>query len=173
MKASFNFIRFGILALSISLSALLMSCENVLTIQKDPNAVTVAGEYKITGTTSYTINGNVSSAPVSGTLTVYAGEEEDTYYFREKTSSYTLAYQVTSAGTNCSVEPVQESTKYENTWYFGKQSGGGTITNGRIQLDRYANTNSVVLNAPTGETIRYTMPISKHVHLEANKQPIQ
>ncbi|GAB4043907.1 hypothetical protein GCM10028810_07990 [Spirosoma litoris] len=137
-------------------------------VQKDPTAPR-AGDYKLTGVTSYTINGVVSSAPVSGTLTVFVGEDSKTYYFLEKTSSYQIGYTVKCTGEKFIIGYAQESTKYGNTIYYGVQSGDGRIETNRIEINRYAKPNSVGIVSPTGERIVYTMPIQKHVHIEASQ----
>ncbi|QMW04589.1 hypothetical protein [Spirosoma foliorum] len=151
------------------LALLLASCSSELIIQKDPAAPT-AGDYKLTGVASYTINGVVSSAPVSGTLSVFVGENPQTYYFLEKVGTSQLGYLTTCVGEKFTVESIVDGTKYNNTWYYGRQNGSGTISAGRIEFDRYANTSSVSLISPnTGERISFTMPIQKHIHVIAIK----
>lgn len=151
------------------LAVFLVSCSSELIVQKDPVAP-IAGDYKLTGIASYTINGEVSSTPISGTLTVFMGEDYKTYYFIEKVGSNQLGYLTTCLGEKFTVAPALESTKYKGTTYFGTQSGSGTMQTNRIEIDRYANTNSVSIIAPTtGERIAYTMPIQKRVHVIAVK----
>ncbi|MFD2934401.1 hypothetical protein [Spirosoma flavum] len=168
MTISRNFCLALVLAL---LGWLLIGCNTEIIVQKDPTQAATVGDYKITGTVSYTINGIMSSSAISGTLTVFAGESPEACYFLEKLTGFNqLGYLATFAGQNFIVGTAQESTKYQSTTYYGMQNGNGKMSPNRIEVDRYANTNSVGLTSPAGEHIGFYMAIRKHVHIVATKQ---
>lgn len=157
----------SLLVLFVLLPLLLSSCKEEIVIQKDPGMLT-AGDYSVTGTVSYTIAGEVSTTPVSGTLSVYTADRPDSYYFLEKLKGFSeLGYRVNVSGAKISVESVYDKTKYKSTWYYGKQDGVGLIATKRVSLDRYANTNVTSITSPSGEQIKYVMDIRKHISFTA------
>lgn len=155
----------------VPLSWLIMSCQDEIMVQQPAPAKTYAGDYKLTGTTSYTINGAISASPISGTLSVYATDTTNTYYFLERlTNSYQRGYLITLVDTTFTVEPVYDYNTYQYVNYYARQRGGGTFTNKHITLDRYVNTNAQIYVTPvSGDKTTYALPINKHVHLTATR----
>jgi hypothetical protein len=160
--------RFAHLFLLLLLGILLMGCKEEIVVQKQLGFL-AAGDYRLTGIVSYTIDGAISTVPIMGTLSVYASESPNSFYFREKTNAYTIGYLTTRTGEAFTIENVLEETKYKSTTYYGRQNGEGKIGLNLLQIDRYANTNTVSLISPIGERISYTFPIRKHISLIATK----
>ncbi len=129
----------------------------------------IPGEYKLSGTVSYTIDGAVSSDPLSGTLSVYAGNTPGTYYFLERYQSTELGYLTNHNSSTFTVQGVPDYTLYRDVKYYGYQSGSGTVSGGTIKYERYADTNSPTHIAPTNNTTYYSKSIRKRVILTANK----
>lgn len=148
--------------------ALCVSCSETISVQP---IQTLAGDYMLTGTASYTIEGAVSSEPVSGTLSIFAGSASNYYYFLERTNKGRIGFLTTHANTRFSIESVQDNTRVGSTTYFGSldSNSKGTVEKDSIVYDRYANTENVGITAPTGERITFSKKIRKHVHLVATK----
>ncbi|GAB3754653.1 hypothetical protein [Spirosoma pomorum] len=129
----------------------------------------MAGEYAITGTASYTIDGAVSRAPLSGTLSVYAGNDANTYYFLERYGTTELGYLISYTNNNFTVQEVPDYSYYNSVKYFGYQKGGGTLATNKITIDRSAATNTTTYIAPTGQVSYGTKNITKRVLITATK----
>lgn len=159
----------SILSLIIGV-AVLGACKESVIVQNLPdNALIKAGDYKLTGITSYTIEGVTSSEPVSGTLTVFTGPEGQ-YYFLERIAGRSpIGFQVQVNNLNLFLQSVQDYTKVGSTTYYGNMDKGctGKLDSESIVYDRYVNTDGTGLTTPTGEQIRYTKKIRKHVHVLA------
>ncbi|GAB3964298.1 hypothetical protein GCM10028806_01690 [Spirosoma terrae] len=156
--------------LSILSLIIVSACKESVIVQNLPdNALIKPGDYKLTGATSYTIEGVTSSEPVSGTLTVFTGPEGQ-YYFLERIAGRSpIGFQVQVNNLNLLLQSVQDYTKVGNTAYYGWMDKGctGKLESESIVYDRYANTEGIGLTTPTGEQIRYTKKIRKHVHVVA------
>jgi len=156
------------LIILLVVEVLCVSCSETITVQP---IQTLAGDYLITGTASYTIEGCVSSEPMSGTLSVFAGSSPNYYYFLERTNKGRISFLTTHTNTRFSIESVQDNTRVGSTTYFGNldSNSKGTAEKDSIVYDRYANTENVGITAPTGERITFSKKIRKHVHLVATK----
>jgi hypothetical protein len=129
----------------------------------------MAGEYAITGTTSYTIDGTVSTAPLSGTLSVYAGNDPNSYYFLERYGTTELGYLAWHTSNNFTIQEVPDYSYYNSVKYYGYQKGGGTLATNKITVDRSAATNTTTYIAPTGQVSYGTKNIAKRVLITATK----
>jgi len=152
----------------IILLCLLMNCQQTA-IQAERPGIS-PGDYQVTGTVSYTIEGAVSSQPVAGTLIVYKAKEGD-YFFNEKTNLGILSFSVLEQSLSFTIVPVQDQTKVGYTTYYGvlDKSSSGKVVGNVIEYDRFVITNSTGLTSPTGEKIVYTKRIRKHVYVKAVK----
>ncbi|MCK8493763.1 hypothetical protein M0L20_17990 [Spirosoma sp. RP8] len=131
----------------------------------------LTGDYRLTGTASYTIEGAISSEPVSGTLSIFAGSSPQYYYFLERTNKGRIGFLTTHTNTRFSIESVQDYTRVGSATYFGylDNNSQGTVENDSIVYDRYADTENVGITSPTGERITFSKKIRKHVHLVATR----
>lgn len=152
----------------IILLCLLMNCQQTA-IQAERPGIS-PGDYQVTGTASYTIEGAVSSQPIAGTLTVYKAKEGD-YFFDEKTDLGILNFQVVEQNLSFTIASVQDRTKVGYTTYFGSldKKSAGKVAGNVIEYDRFGTTSSVGIISPTGEKTTYTKNIRKHVYVKAVK----
>lgn len=147
---------------------LCVSCSETITVQP---IQTLAGDYVLTGTASYTIEGAVLSEPMSGTLSIFAGSSPNYYYFLERTNKGRIGFLTTHTNTHFTIESVQDNTRVGSTTYYGNldNNSKGIVEKDSIVYDRYANTDGVGIVSPTGEQITFSKKIRKHVHLVATK----
>jgi hypothetical protein len=159
----------SILSLIVGVTVL-GACQESVIIQNLPdNALIKPGDYKLTGITSYTIEGVTSSEPLSGTLTVFTGPEGQYYFLERITGRSPIGFQVQVNNLSLLLQSVQDYTRVGNTTYYGLMDKGcvGNLEPESILYDRYANTDGTGLTAPSGEQIRYSKKIRKHVHVVA------
>lgn len=144
------------------------SCKEMVTMQPMQG---LTGDYRLTGTASYTIEGAISSEPISGTLSVFAGSSPQYYYFLERTNKGRIGFLTTHTNSHFSIESVQDKTQVGSTTYFGNLDSysQGTVVNDSVVYDRYANTENVGITSPTGEWITFSKKVRKHVHLVATR----
>lgn len=156
------------LLIPLIVGILCVSCGETITVQP---VQTLAGDYALTGTVSYTIEGAVSSEPMSGTLSIFAGSSPSYYYFLERTNKGRIGFLTTHTNTHFAIESVLDNTRVGSTTYYGNldNNSKGIVEKDSIVYDRYANTENVGITAPTGEQITFSKKIRKHVHLVATK----
>ncbi|QKZ14324.1 hypothetical protein [Spirosoma sp. KUDC1026] len=161
-------------SLCMVLLTILLACRETITVQPLPESakpLSLTGDYLITGTTSYTIDGATSSEPLSGTLSVFSDETGKRYFFSEKTKNSKINFLTNHSNGSFGIETVQDFAKVGNTTYYGNSDNNskGTAGKGTIQYDRYANPQSVGITSPDGERITFSKKIRKHVNVIAAK----
>lgn len=158
----------------VTLIGVLIACRETITVQPLPESaksISLVGDYTITGTTSYTIDGVTSSEPLSGTLSVFSDETGKRYFFSEKTKTSKINFLTNHSNGSFSIETVQDFAKVGNTTYYGNSDNNskGTASKGSIQYNRYSYPQSVGLTSPDGERITFSKKIRKYVNVVATK----
>lgn len=155
-----------LLSLSLASLSLLLGCQKKETVTPvDP----IPGEYQMTGVTSYTIDGVKSTVPLSGTLSVFAGNAQGQYYFIERYSATELGYMTYHKNGSFTVQEVPDYTYLNQVKYYGYQKGTGTTVTRTIKITRSANTNTSTYIAPTGSSFNYTKDIKKESVITATR----
>jgi hypothetical protein len=133
------------------------------------NSNSIAGEYKTTAEATYTVDGKTVTQTATGILSVLAGNTPGTYYFVEKYPAYEQGYSIEYSNGAFTLASVADVVRYNNTEWYGYQSGSGTSTANKITFTKATDATTGVIRTTGGSDNYVSKPIKKRVTVTATK----
>lgn len=116
-----------------------------------PSTTSYVGEYKLTGTETFTTNGvqKVSQINDNVTLFVFQGNTPNSYYFLERWPATETGYFVTVSNQTFQMEVATDETFFDGNRWVGYRNGDGKFDGKSIVLQR---------NTPSFSILNFTGP---------------